>query len=208
MTPRQQPPPESLPKLVDQLRWDRRRHPYSGRREYSQAARGVAAIAEQVLTVGDAQAARALVPQLRKAVDRVTRALQYLDDSSGVIGQDLRDLMTAYARVCRQAPPSPGPLASWLVGLAFDGPGWPEVKLADFAPALGPKGLSRIADLVTERSPVRATEPALGGQVDPDRWHQEWADRDLREQLAQLTGDLDHYIAVLATTSPTPTATG
>ncbi len=197
---------ESLPVLVDRLSWDRRRHPYHGHREYSQAARGVAAIAEQVLAAGDAQAARALVPQLRKGVDRVTRALQYLDDSSGVIGQDLRALMEAYARACCLAPPSSGPLAGWLVGLVFDGPGWPAVELADFAPALGPKGLSRIADLVAERSPVSATEPAaepavepgLGGQVDPDRWHQEWAARYLREQLAQLTGDVDHYVAVLA----------
>ena len=194
--------PESLPGLVDQLRWDRRRHPYHGRREYSQAARAVAAIAEQVLTAGDAHAARALVPQLRKAVDRVTRALQYLDDSSGVIGQDLRDLMTAYARACRAAPPSSGPLAGWLVDLVFDGPGWPEVTLADFAPALGPQGLSRIADLVTERSPAQtgepAGEPAMGGRLDPDRWHQEWATRYLRDQLAELTGDVDHYVAVLA----------
>lgn len=65
---------ESLPVLVDRLSWDQRRHPYHGHREYSQAARGVAAIAEQVLAAGDAQAARALVPQLRKGVDRVTRA--------------------------------------------------------------------------------------------------------------------------------------
>jgi hypothetical protein len=205
MTPPQPPLslPESLPGMVDRLRWDRRRHPYHGHREYSQAARGVAAIAEQILAAGDAQAARALVPQLRKAVDRVTRALQYLDDSSGVIGQDLRDLMEAYARACRTAPPSSSAtLASWLVGLVFDGPGWPEVKLADFAPALGPKGLSRVADLITERCPVRAdtpaAEPATGGHLDPDRWHQEWAARYLREQLAELTGNVDHYVAVLA----------
>ncbi len=178
------------------------RTPYSGRREYSQAARGVAAIAEQILTDPDAQAARALVPQLRKAVDRVMRALQYLDDSSGVIGQDLRDLMEAYTRACCAAPSSPGPLAGWLVGLVWDGPGWPEVRLADFAPLSVRRRLSRIADLVAERSPVQAgepaAEPARDGHLDPEASHQEWAARYLREQLAELTGDVDHYVAVLA----------
>ena len=183
--------------LVDRLRWDRRRHPYHGHREYSQAARGVAAIAERTLTAaGGGEEVRALVPVLRKAVDRVTRALQYLDDSSGVIGQDLGELMSLYARVCCVAPPPPSSLAPWLVGLVWDGPGWPEVKLADFAPALGPKGLSRVADLVNERVTQRAAERAVGAA--PDRWHDQWAAQHLREQLAHLTGDVDHYVGVLA----------
>src|SRR5450755_3850890 len=125
---------ESLSVLVDQLRWDRRRHPCHGHREYSQAARGAAAVAEQTLTAGDGEQVRALVPVLRKAVDRVTRALGYLDDSSGGIGQDLRDLLSLYAWACRAAPPPPSPLAAWLVALVWDGPGWPDVELADFAP--------------------------------------------------------------------------
>jgi hypothetical protein len=106
--------PESLPVLVDRLRWDRRRHPCRGHREYSRVARGVAAIAEQTLTAGDPQGARALVPVLRTAVDRVTLALAHLDDSCGVIGQDLRDLMQVYARACCAAPPPPAPLAAWV----------------------------------------------------------------------------------------------
>jgi hypothetical protein len=99
--------------LVDRLRWDRRRHPHHGHREYSQAARGVAAVAEKTLTVGDQVQVQALVPVLRKAVDRVTRALAYLDDSSGVIGQNLRDLVSLYARACCAAPPSPAWRPGW-----------------------------------------------------------------------------------------------
>lgn len=41
-------------------------------------------------------------------------------------------------------------------------------------------------------------EPAAAGHLDPDRWHQEWAAQYLREQLAELTGDVDDYVAVLA----------
>lgn len=153
-------------------------------------------MAERTLTAGDPQEVRALVPVLRKAVDRVTRALAYLDDSSGVIGQDLRDLMAAYARACRAVPPPPAPLAARLVALVWDGPGWPDVKLADFAPALGPKGLARVGDLVTERVTQRVAERAAG--VAPDRWRDQWAAQHLREQLAQLIGDVDHYVGVLA----------
>ena len=188
--------PESLSVLVDRLRWDRRRHPYHGHREYSQAARAVAVVAEKTLTGGDGEDWRSLVPVLRKAVDRVTRALQYLDDSSGVIGQDLSDLMEMYARACCAASPPPSPLATWLVGLVWDGPGWPEVRLAEFAPALGPKGLSLVGDLVTERAGQRAAERAAGAAE--DRWRDEWAAQHLREQLAQLTGDVDQYVGVLA----------
>jgi hypothetical protein len=127
---------ETLPAVVNRLRWDRRRDPRRGHREYSRAAREALAVADGILTRGD---------------PREARALGYLDDSSGVIGQDLHDLMGMYARACHAAPPAPARLAAWLVELACDGPGWPEVALADFAPALGADGLARVADLVTER---------------------------------------------------------
>jgi len=128
------------------------------------------------------------VRTLRNAVDRVTRALQYLDDSSGRIGEDLRALMALYAHACRTSPPPAAPLATWLVELAWDGPGWPEVRLADFAPALGLEGLARIAALVAERTAA----------ADPDSWHDEWAAQYLREQLAAASGDVDAYVADLA----------
>ncbi|HEX2809473.1 MAG TPA: hypothetical protein VHN80_25205, partial [Kineosporiaceae bacterium] len=138
---------------------------------------------------GTAAERAALVRSLRTAVDRMTSALQYLDDSSGVIGDELRAVMALYARACCAAPPPVKTLATWLVALECDGPGWPQVRLADFAPALGEKGLAVVAALVDER--IRG--------LDEDGWHrQEWAVRDLREQLAQLSGDIDRYVAVLA----------
>lgn len=108
--------------------------------EYSQATSLVTAVAKKTLTVDDPVQVRTLVPVLRKAVDRVTRGLRYLDDSSGVIGQDLHDLMGLYARACSASPPLPAPLAAWLVGLVWDGPGWPEVRPTDFAPRWGSRG--------------------------------------------------------------------
>jgi hypothetical protein len=171
--------------LVDQLRWDRRRHPYSGRRPYSRAARDLITECERLLATGEAAVA---VPVLRKAVNRIARALMYLDDSSGIIGDDLRVLMGLYARACAQVPPSGTSLARWLVSLAYDGPGWPEIRLREFVPALGDRGLARLAALVDERAAT----------AEPDSWGEVHATRTLREQLAEVSGDVDRYVAVLA----------
>ncbi|MFI2664183.1 DUF6880 family protein [Micromonospora carbonacea] len=172
--------------LVDRLRRDRRRDPYSGRDAYSRTAREVADRCEELIEAGEASAA---VPVLRKAVDRMTGALMYMDSSSGVLGNDLAYLMEVYARACRAAPPRPAGLAAWLVKLVCDGPGWPDVVLREWAPALGPKGLAKVARLVDERA-VAGTEP--------DGWHGQWAVRYLREQIAEISGDVDRYVQVLA----------
>jgi hypothetical protein len=136
----------------------------------------------------DAGAAAQAVPVLRKSVDRVTRALMYLDDSSGVIGGDLAVLTALYARACVQAPPKPTALAGWIVGAVADGPGWPDIKLAAFADPLGERGLAEVARLTEERAAA----------VDPDSWTAVWAVRHLREQLAETSGDIDRYVGVLA----------
>jgi hypothetical protein len=51
------------------------------------------------------EAAVQAVPLARRAVERVTSALLYLDDSSGVMGDRLGELMLQYAKACTAAPP-------------------------------------------------------------------------------------------------------
>ncbi|MER5458743.1 DUF6880 family protein [Micromonospora sp. NPDC002389] len=128
------------------------------------------------------------VPLLRKAVDRMTGTLMYMDSSSGVLGNDLAYLMEVYARACRAAPPRLAGLAAWLVKLVCDGPGWPDVVLREWAPALGPKGLAEVARLVDERA----------AETEPDDWHRQWAVRYLREQIVEVSGDVDRHVQVLA----------
>src|SRR2546422_1951324 len=118
----------------------------------------------------------------------MTTALMYMDDSSGIVGDDLHEIMRLYARACAAAPPNPKTLAGWLVKLTFDGPGWPDMRLREFAPALGPAGLAHVANLVDQR---RAASNL-------DNWGQRFAVRHLREQLAELSGDVDRYVAELA----------
>jgi hypothetical protein len=99
-------------RLIDGLRRDRRQHPLRGRGECSARVREVAgAIADMIESGRPADA----VPLARRAVERVTAALLYMDDSSGIIGDDLRALTALYARACRAAPPDPKRLAAWLV---------------------------------------------------------------------------------------------
>jgi uncharacterized protein DUF6880/Ku-like protein len=176
---------DDLTALVDRLRRDQRRNPYQGRREYAEVARSLSEACEELIAFGGAAQT---VPVLRKAVDRMTRALMYMDDSSGIIGDELQKILAQYARACAAAPPKPAALADWLVTLAVDGPGWPPIRLRDFAPALGDRGLAEVAELVEKRAQT----------ADPQSWALTFAVRDLREQIAEVSGDLDRYVAVLA----------
>lgn len=176
---------ERARRLIDGLRRDRRKHPYHGRREYSQLAREVAAACEALI---DSEPAS--VPGLaQRAVDLVTTALMYLDDSSGMVGDDLHALMAVHARACAATPPDPKRRAVWLGKLRLDGPGWPDFELRDYAAALGDKGQAELARIVEDRA--KTTEPDLLGRTP-------FEIRVLREQLAEISGDIDHYIAVLA----------
>jgi tetratricopeptide (TPR) repeat protein len=176
---------ERVRRLIDGLRRDRRTHPYHGRREYSELAREVAAACEALI-----ESEPASVPALaQRAVDLVTTALMYVDDSSGIVGDDLHALMAVHARACAATPPDPKRLAAWLEKLRLDGPGWPDFELRDYAAALGVKGRSELARLVEDRA--KTTEPDLLGRTP-------LGIRVLREQLAEISGDIDHYVAVLA----------
>ncbi|MGH3939127.1 MAG: DUF6880 family protein [Pseudonocardiaceae bacterium] len=176
---------ERISRLIDGLRRDRRTPPYHGRREYSQLAREVVAACEALI---DSEPVS--VPALaRRAVDLVTTALIYMDDSSGFVGGDLHALLAVHARACVAAPPDPKRLAAWLEKLRLDGPGWPDFELRDYAAALGEKGRAELARMVENRA--KTTEPDPLGR-------QPFGIRMLREQIAEISGDVDHYIAVLA----------
>ncbi|MEV4020716.1 DUF6880 family protein [Nonomuraea angiospora] len=176
---------DGLRGLVNGLRRDRRADPHRGRRDYARRLREVLDHGERALENGHADAVR---DQLRRAVERVTDALTRMDDSSGVVGDGLAELVALYARACAAAPPPARRLAAWLVGMQLDGPGWPRIRLRDFSTTLGPAGLAECARLVEERRSIE----------DPGSWTAIWGVRDLREQLAELSGDVDAHVSVLA----------
>jgi hypothetical protein len=82
-------------------------------------------LADRCAGLIDSGAAKTVVPVLRKAVDRMTTALMYMDDSPGIVGDDLQQVMDLHAGLCRGATRSEkaGRLAGWPVKLECDDPG-------------------------------------------------------------------------------------
>ncbi|UMP02652.1 hypothetical protein [Amycolatopsis sp. EV170708-02-1] len=138
----------------------------------------------------DAGSRADLAPLARRTVDDISEMLEQIDDTSGEVADRLDRAVELYARACVARPPDPESLAAWILEVEFDGPGWPVIELADFASALGEKGIARIQSTVDK---VLAEQPS-GAKL-------ETAER-LREELAEVSGDVDALVAILAAKPP------
>ncbi|WP_243859668.1 hypothetical protein [Amycolatopsis arida] len=134
-----------------------------------------------------------VAPLARRTVDRIRTALAELDDGSGAVRAELDRAVGLYARACVAHPPPPTALAEWILDVALADRA-PQLALTEFADALGPAGLRRLRSLV---------DNALGEETGQRR--RATLER-LGEELAELTGDVDTLMAVLAGTPPTETA--
>lgn len=176
---------EQIRRMIDGLRRDRRTHPYHGRQEYAYRVNEVVVECHELIGIEPA----AVPALLQRAVERVTATLMHMDDSTGIVGDGLRGLMAVHAHACVAASPDAKRLAAWLVKLRLDGPGWPDFELRDYAETLGDRGRNEIGRLLADR--------AAAAQPDPHGWDG-FGIRVLREQLAEISGDIDEYVAVLA----------
>ncbi|MFJ8914492.1 hypothetical protein [Amycolatopsis sp. NPDC102389] len=138
----------------------------------------------------DAGSRADLAPLARRTVDDISEMLEQIDDTSGEVADRLDRAVELYARACVARPPDPESLAAWVLEVEFDGPGWPVIELADFASALGEKGIARIQSTV---------DSVLAEQ--PSGVKRETAER-LREELAEVSGDVDALVAILAAKPP------
>ncbi|HKS48118.1 MAG TPA: hypothetical protein VJT49_24010 [Amycolatopsis sp.] len=128
-----------------------------------------------------------VAPLARRAVDRIGKALEHLDDSSGVVRAELGRAVVLYARACAAHPPRPEDLADWILGVEFGGGGWPKIPLADFAEALGTAGLARIQSKVDDV--LAETRSGLQARRTAER---------LNEQLAEISGNVDALLEMLS----------
>jgi uncharacterized Zn finger protein len=128
-----------------------------------------------------------LAPLARRTVDDIIGMLEQVDDSSGVVRDELDRAIELYARACAAHPPNPAELANWLLELEFAGF---EIELAEFRDALGQKGIDLIKSTVDE---------VLAEGEDDAR--QRTALR-LQEELAEISGDVDALVAILAAKPP------
>lgn len=171
---------------------------YHGSFDYAHKADSVLDTLSELVTTGHAREAG---PLARRAVERITSALEHMDDSSGVVGDACHHAMDVYAQACTQAPPDPEELAGWLLDLDLNGPGWPEVDLRCFADALGATGVKAVRAQV-ERLWARVPQRAGPTELPTGQWMRQIGLRRLREQLAEIDGDVDARVAILAEELP------
>ena len=135
----------------------------------------------------DAGSRADLAPLARRTVDDIIGMLEQVDDSSGVVRDEFGRAVELYARACAAHPPNPEELANWILPLEFNGFG---VDLAEFADALGQKGIHQIKSTVDE----------VLAKGEDDVRHR--TALRLQEELAEISGDVDALVAILAAKPP------
>jgi tetratricopeptide (TPR) repeat protein len=153
--------------------------------EVAEAAGEVLDELENHLNNGAAEVAR---PALLRALTRLRKIIEQVDDSSGSIGDQCQRAADLYARACRLGEPDPVKLATWLVKFRADSPGWPTLVLADFVDSFDEQALG------TYRRAVAALDQKL---EDRDQWGRFEVDAMLLE-LADHDGDVDRAVHLLA----------
>jgi uncharacterized Zn finger protein len=153
--------------------------------EVAEAASEMLDELENHLNSGAAEVAR---PALLRALTRLRKLIEQVDDSSGSIGDQCQRAADLYARACRLGEPDPVKLATWLVKFRADSPGWPTLVLADFVDAFDEKALG------TYRRAVAALDRKL---EDRDQWKRSEVDAMLLE-LADHDGDVNRAVDLLA----------
>jgi hypothetical protein len=134
--------PEAQNRILEYFRTSRRDlWRWNAANEYGSDARGgVDAIEDAAEMWG----AAALIPTTQKAIAATVRVILRADDSSGIIGDVIEDLLRLHAELCVAAPPPTAALVKWLLDFQFDGKQdlfHPDV--ARYTNALGESGLNR-----------------------------------------------------------------
>ena len=119
----------------------------------------------------------------REAVALLTEAFEYVDDSSGVVGEAAHELLAVHLHACEAAPPDPVSLGDYLAGLLLHSDYGFGPDLASYAGLLGEKGFAAVRARI---------EAAYTGNP------QDWQARSLMESLAKAEGDVDGLIAIYA----------
>jgi uncharacterized Zn finger protein len=161
--------------------------PRRGYVEYGEAydyASGVSEAAGAIDDLIEAGAAADAMEIAREAIDLVTDAFEYVDDSSGVIGDAACELLAVHLRACQAAPPDPVSLAGYLSYVLLQRADYGITPdLADYAGLLGEKGIAAFRE--------RAADAYA---QNPD----DWQARSLLESIAKAEGDVDTVVALYA----------
>lgn len=146
--------------------------------EWARAARPVVTELDAAVRAGPS---RELVELLERGIAHVVKVIQTkADDSSGMVGDLARDLLTVHAAACDAGVADPVRLARWMIRFRFVDQDFFEPDPVRYRAALGEVGLAEFRSL-------------LASQEDQDGF----AARYARERLAVLDGDSAAIVALL-----------
>ena len=176
----------SLRRLADSLRV-RGYIDYHGAFDYANKAHDVLDTLAELLP----SHAATVGPLIRRTVERISKASEKIDDSSGLVGGAAERAGELYARACTAAAPDPVKLARWLIDIQLEDTGWPSVDLPGFREALGERGMTAYRSYLEH---LRDTDADNGNRFE----HRRFTITHLREELAQADGDVDGLVAIYA----------
>jgi uncharacterized Zn finger protein len=153
--------------------------------EYIEAATYADDVHKAAAAIGDlvdAGGAQDAIEITREAIDLLTEALQYVDQSSGWLGDAAGELLDVHLRACEAAPPEPVSLGDYVADLLLGESGL-EPYLGDYAGLLGDDGLATVRERIAA---AYAEHPA------------DWRAKSLMEAMAKADGDVDALVAIYA----------
>ncbi|MGA8046312.1 MAG: DUF6880 family protein [Dermatophilaceae bacterium] len=157
--------------------------------EVAQAADGVLEQLTAELDERGEAVADDIAPAAKRLMVRLQQITMHADDSSGAIGGACQDALDLYARCCREGSPNAAKLARWIVTAREDSPGWPNITLPPFAPALTEDGWRTYRAAVAELDTRTEPGPYGIGRFEVERMILELLDHD---------GDVDGAIRLLS----------
>jgi hypothetical protein len=146
---------------------------------------------ELLRAANDTEAPGALLPIVEKAIAAAVRVILRADDSSGIIGSAIDELLDLHAQLAPKARPAPAKLVGWMIKFQFDGrQDFFDLDVAQYASALGPRGLTlyraKLAEIADGLGPSLPEEKKRALRADPTQrgaWEAALSDNHVRHVL-------------------------
>lgn len=135
-------------------------HRWSAANAYGHDLHDAVAILENA---AETEAAPGVLTVTQKAIASACKVIMRADDSSGIIGDAIRDLLALHVRLACLAPPPPAKLVEWMIRFQFHNEcDFFELDPVGYGPALGEKGMAayrtRLADIAADLGPEPTPE--------------------------------------------------
>jgi hypothetical protein len=146
---------------------------------------------ELLRAANDSEAPEAMLPIVEKAIAAAVRVILRADDSSGIIGSAIHELLDLHAYLAPKARPAPAKLVGWMIKFQFDGrQDFFYLDVAQYASALGPRGLklyrAKLAEIADGLGPSLPEEKKRALWADPTKrgaWEAALSDDRVRHVL-------------------------